>query len=361
MARTPTAEHRYAPDLVLPPGETLVEVIAERGMTQAELAARTGLSAKHINQIVKGIAPITPDTALLLESTTGVSARVWSNLEIAYREHESRVEQAARLQADLGWLDELPINELIKKGWLPKGASPLDRLVGVCRFFGVANRSAWDAVWHKPTAYRTSKAFSSHPGAVAAWLRIGEIEAAAIDCAPFDRTGLNDLLPVLRALTVDPDPGRWWPQLVGQCAEVGVAVIAEPEIKGARINGAARWLTHDKALVQLSLRHRWSDIFWFTLFHELGHLLLHSKKDMFINDVGAHSGVEQEADAFASQLLIPRSAEAALGELTTTADVVAFANTLGIAPGIVVGRLQHESRWPFSRGNDLKQRFVFTE
>lgn len=80
MARTPTAEHRYAPDLVLPPGETLVEVIAERGMTQAELAARTGLSAKHINQIVKGIAPITPDTALLLESTTGVSARVWSNL-----------------------------------------------------------------------------------------------------------------------------------------------------------------------------------------------------------------------------------------------------------------------------------------
>ena len=96
MARTPTAEHRYEPDLVLPPGETLVEVIAERGMTQAELAARTGLSAKHINQIVKGIAPITPDTALLLESTTGVSARVWSNLEIAYREHESRLEQAAR-------------------------------------------------------------------------------------------------------------------------------------------------------------------------------------------------------------------------------------------------------------------------
>lgn len=361
MARTRAAEYRYEPDLVLPPGETLIEVLAERGMTQSELAARTGLSAKHINQIVKGLAPITPDTALLLESTTGVSARVWSNLEVAYREYESRQEQAERLAADLDWLEDLPINELIRRGWVQRGASPIDRLLSVCRFFGVANRAAWDAVWHKPTAYRTSKAFSSRPGAVAAWLRIGEIEAAGIECAPFDRSGLNELLPELRALTLDSDPAQWWPKLVSQCAEVGVAVVAEPEIKGARINGAARWLTQDKALVQLSLRHRWSDIFWFTLFHELGHVLLHSKKDMFINDVGAHSGVEQEADAFASQLLIPRSAEAGLGELNTTADVRAFAKKLGIAPGIVVGRLQHDSRWPFNRGNDLKQRFIFAE
>lgn len=357
MTRT---EFRYEPDHVFPPGETLVEVLAERGMTQAELAARTGLSAKHINQIVKGIAPISPDTALRLESTTGVPARVWSNLEIAYREHETRQERAERLEEDLGWLDDLPINELIHRGWVQKGSTSVDLLVSVCQFFGVANRSAWDAVWHKPTSYRTSKAFSSHPGAVAAWLRIGEIEASAIDCAPFDKAGLAELLPDLRAMTRDPEPSRWWPRLVGRCSEVGVAVVAEPEIKGACINGAARWLTHDKALVQLSLRHRWSDIVWFTIFHELGHVLLHSKKDAFIND-GAQSGVEQEADAFASRLLIPRTAEASLGELKTTSDVEAFATRLGIAPGIVVGRLQHEGRWPFSRGNDLKQRFVLVE
>lgn len=359
MAKNPAPAHRYEPDLVLPPGDTLLEVLDERGMTQAELAARTGLSAKHINQITKGAASITPDTALLLESATGVSARVWSNLEIAYREHESRQEQAARLESELGWLQELPINELIRKGWIEKGLAPVDRLRAVCRFFGVANRAAWDAVWHKPTAYRTSKAFSSQPGAVAAWLRIGEIEAASIECARFDRSALTELLPELRSLTRDPEPESWWPRLVCRCAEAGIAVVAEPEIKGARINGAARWLTPDKALVQLSLRHKWSDIFWFTLFHELGHLLLHSKKDMFINDVGAHSGVEQEADAFASQLLIPRSAEAALADLTSRSDVEAFAVQIGIAPGIVVGRLQHDQRWPFNRGNDLKQRFEF--
>lgn len=359
MGTTPTTAYTYAPNLVLPPGDTLLEVLEERGMTQAELAARTGLSTKHINQIAKGRAPVTTETSLLLERATGVTARVWSNLEIAYREHTYRIEEAARLEHDLEWLDSLPTKELIRRGRLKESESRLDLLAGVCTFFGVANRAAWEALWHKPTAYRKSKAFSSNPECVAAWLRIGEIEAAAIECAPFNRADLNHLIGDLRALTCEPDPQCWWPELVDRCAAVGVAVIAEPEITGARINGATRWLTPQKALIQLSLRHRWSDIFWFTFFHEVGHLLLHSKKDTFINDIGAHSGVEQEADGFASQVLIPREYEADLADISSAADVVQFAERLGIAPGIVVGRLQHDKRWPYNRGNHLKQRFVF--
>jgi HTH-type transcriptional regulator/antitoxin HigA len=142
---------------------------------------------------------------------------------------------------------------------------------------------------------------------------------------------------------------------------VGVAIVLEPEIKGARIAGAARWLTPDKAMVQLSLRHRWSDIFWFTVFHELGHIVLHSKKDVFINDPGPHSGAELEADAFAAQLLIPRDNEARLGTLQSDDDVRTFADEIGIGPDIIVGRLQHEGRWAFSRGNSLKHRFIFTQ
>ena len=141
---------------------------------------------------------------------------------------------------------------------------------------------------------------------------------------------------------------------------MGVVVVAEPEIKGARINGAARWLGPDRALLQLSLRHKWSDIFWFTFFHEAGHLLLHSKKQAFINDVGEHSGVEQEADAFASQALIPERYVAELASLTTQDDVIDFAGRVGVAPGIVVGRLQHDGRWPYKQGNALKQRLAFS-
>jgi HTH-type transcriptional regulator / antitoxin HigA len=359
-AMAPTTDNRYEPDLVLPPGDTLDELLDDIGMTQAELAKRTGLSTKHINQIVNGAAAITPETALLLERATGVGARTWSNLEVAYREYVSRKQEEERLTADIGWLDELPIKEMIKRGCIEKRDRAIDTLREVCRFFGVADKSAWETLWHKPTAYRTSKAFTSDPGAVAAWLRLGELQAVKVDCQAFDKAALTAALDDFRALTCEPDPSTWWPQLVERCRAAGVAVVGEPEIKGARINGAARWLAPDKALVQVSLRYRWNDIFWFTFFHEIGHLLIHSKKDAFINDVGAHSGAEQEADGFASQVLIPRRHEADLAELTTLQDANDFAEAIGVAPGVVVGRLQHDGRWPYSKGNDLKQRFVFS-
>lgn len=351
--------YRYEPEVVFPPGETLSERIEDIGMTQVDLAARTGLSTKHINQIIQGVAAVTPETALLLEHATRTPARVWNNLEVAYREHLSRAAEAERLTADVDWLDELPVKQLVTRRLIKKCSSPVDQLREVCTFFGVADRSAWETLWHKPTAYRTSKAFASHPGALAAWLRIGEIRAADIDCSPYNRSGLIELLPDLRATTQERDPKVWFPQLVERCAAVGVAVVAEREITGARVNGAARWLTSTKALVQLSLRHKWSDIMWFTFFHEIGHVLEHSKKETFINDAGHHSGIEQEADAFASQLLIGRQHEPELAALKTLSEVRQFAQRIGIAPGIVVGRLQHDGRWPYNKGNDLRQRLEF--
>jgi HTH-type transcriptional regulator/antitoxin HigA len=356
---TAASEYPYEPDVVLPPGDTLAEVLDQRDMKQTELARRTGLSTKHINQIVNGAAPITPETALVLEKVTGVAARVWNNLEVTYREFVSRQDEDEKLASDLDWLQELPIKELIQRGCIRKATRPVDTLREVCKFFGVANRATWEAVWHKPTAYRSSQAFASHPGAVAAWLRIGEQRSSEVECKPFDKAVLAMTLDELRWLTLETDPAVWWPLLVQKCSDVGVAVVAEPEIKGARINGAARWLAPDKAIVQLSLRHRWSDIFWFTLFHELAHLLIHSKKDAFINDVGGHSGVEQEADAFASQVLVPRRFESELTQLSTIADVIEFADRIQVLPGIVVGRLQHDGRWPFNKGNELKQRLTF--
>lgn len=351
----------YKPDVVLPPGETLAEVLESSGMTQAELAKRTQLSPKHVNQIVRGVAPITADTAILLERATHVPARVWNNLEVAFRDFESRREEETELAEDVGWLEELPVKQLIDRGWLERGSTPVDQVRKVCQFFGVANRAAWETLWHKPTAYRKSRAFTSDPGAVAAWLRIGELLSAEIETERYDRSRFESLLNDIRAMTCESDPKKWWPELQEKCAAVGVAVVAEPETKGARINGATRWLSGSKALIQLSLRHKWSDIFWFTFFHEAGHLLIHTKKETFINDKGAHSGVEEEADAFASKVLIPRNVEPVLADLKTVNDVRSFAADIGVAPGIVVGRLQHDGRWPFNRGNELKQRFEFVE
>ncbi|WP_420625603.1 ImmA/IrrE family metallo-endopeptidase [Candidatus Poriferisodalis sp.] len=360
MGATSKPRYPYEPDTVFPPGDTLAEWLDERGMTQAELAARTGLSTKHVNQIVKGVAPVTPETALGLESVTRVPAHLWNSLEVSYRSYLTRCAEGERLAQDTGWLDELPVAELVRRGRIEKRSSGAERVKEVCTFFGVASAAAWRGLWQQPAAaYRASKAFTKNPGAVAAWLRIGEIEGSAIECGEFSKSSLRALLPELRSLTTEPDPDVWVPAVRERFRRVGVAFVVEPEIRGSRLNGATKWLAANKALVQISTRQKRHDIAWFTLFHEIGHLLLHSKKDTFINDgeeQGA-GGVETEADAYAQRVLIPREHEPALGRLHTVDDVERFAASIGIAPGIVVGRLQHMGWWKRSEGNHLRWPF----
>ncbi len=348
----------YEPDLVYAPGETLVEWLDEHGMTQAELAARLGLSAKHVNQITKGSAPITTETALGLEQVTRVPAEFWNNLELNYRTHLTRCAEQERLAQDIGWLNDLPVSELVKRGRIGRGNQGAERVREVCAFFGVASVAAWHDLWERPAAaYRASKAFTKNPGAVAAWLRIGEIEGSKVECEEFDKSALRALLPELRSLTNEADPSVWVPTAQEWFRHVGVAFVVEPEIRGTRLNGATRWLGPNKALVQISTRHKRHDIAWFTLFHEIGHLLLHSKKETFIDDDDSAGPVEQEADAFAARGLIPSEHQPVLGQLHTNDDVVRFARSVGIAPGIVVGRLRHMRWWKHSEGHELLERF----
>lgn len=179
------------------------------------------------------------------------------------------------------------------------------------------------------------------------------------------RTCSLSSLGELRGLT-RLHPHEWHPRLVELCAEAGVAFVVMDTFKGARANGATRWLTPRKALVQLSLRYAWEDIFWFTFFHEAAHVLLHRKKDFFLEGLtpsGDESAdqwedLEREADLFASQMLIPREREAELVTLEIK-EIPAFAEELGIAPAIVVGRMQHEQHLPFSQGNELRRRLTF--
>ncbi len=354
------ARYTYEPDVVFPPGDTLAEWLNERGMTQAELATRAGLSTKHVNQIVKGAAPITTETALGLERVTGVPTHVWNNLEMFYRSHLTRRAEQKRLANDAEWLEQLPVGELVKRGKIERREGAAERVSEICSFFGVANPAAWRKMWQQPgAAYRASQAFVRDPGAVAAWLRMGEIEATKINCAPFDKSTLLDVVDELRRLTHERDPATWVPKAQVLCASTGIAFVVEPEIAKTRLNGATRWLSPRKALIQISTRHKRHDIAWFTLFHEIGHLVLHSKKDTFINDGEEQEagGVEKEADAYAQQVLIPRQREAAFGTLHTDKDVERFAASIGIAPGIVVGRLQHMGWWKRSEGNDLRWPF----
>ena len=122
-------------------------------------------------------------------------------------------------------------------------------------------------------------------------------------------------------------------------------------------------MTKDKALTQLSLRYKTNDQFWFTFFHESGHILKHGKSEIFIEDHGMDDEKEQEADQFAASALIPPSAFRKLREirLYSRQAVRGFAEEAGIAPGIVVGRLQHEGLVPHKNLNGLKTKFTWAE
>lgn len=350
----------YAPDFAVPPGETLLEVLQERGLSQADLARRAGLSLKHVNLVAQGKVPISTEVALRLERVTGVAAAVWTNLENQYQEAHARLAERAALAADVDFLERFPIAGMVAKGLLTRRAAPVDRLRELLGLLGVASPEAWDATWAATAAsLRASRAHTPDTGALAVWLRLGELQAAGIPCRPWSRKAFQSSLSAMRALTCGEDPTEWFPELVAMCASAGVALVVVEELPGTRTHGATRWLASDKALIQLSLRYRWSDIFWFSFFHEAKHVLDQAKRSVILKGPSADERLDEEAaDRFAADLLVPRQHEDRLASLTTLAEVEGFAATLGIHPGIVVGRLQHDDLWPHTKGNQLRQRLA---
>lgn len=353
----------FQPDWASPPGDTLADLLEETGMTQTELAERLGVTLKHVNRIVNGAATISADVALGLERVFGAPASFWMTREAHYQAATTRIEQRHRFRSSVDWAQRFPLTELRRRGFLNERVAGPDLVEELLRFFGIASPDQWR---DPQAAFRKSLRSESDPYALAAWLREGELDAAAIECGAYDEQRFLEVLDEARGLTrLDPD--GWWPELQKRCATAGVAVVIVKSYPGEKAHGATRWLSPDKALVQLSLRYRWEDIFWFSFFHEAGHVVLHRKKDGFLELApkaqiasGTDLDLEHEANRFASHRLIPAVHERRLRSLTL-AEVEGFAQQLGIAPAIVVGRLHHDKQLPYNHGNALRRRFVFTE
>jgi HTH-type transcriptional regulator/antitoxin HigA len=353
-------DYPYKPDYAVLPGESLVEVLESLSMTQAGLANRMGRPMKTINEIIKGKAAITADTALQLERVLGVPASFWIHLERNYREALARKKDQERLKKQLKWLRQFPVRAMAKSGWI-RAKGGVEQLQELLRFFGVASPEQWRDVWSRAgVAYRRSRVFESDPGAVAAWLRQGEVQAQGIQCAPYEPNRFRKLLGEIRVLTLQP-PDVFQAELVRLCAESGVAVVFVPEFPKLRISGAARWLSPRKALIQLSLRYKTNDHLWFSFFHEAGHILLHGKRSVFIDDGTGSDSKEAKANAFAADLLVPPATYDRLrvtSPLTETA-VLRASKEVGVAPGIIVGRLQHDGLLGDDQMNRLKERFAW--
>jgi len=351
---------RWQPDWAVPPGETLAEALQEREMSQSELARRMDRPVKTINEIVNGKAAITADTAIQLERALGISATFWNALEAQYRERLARGRAEEELAASAPWLEGFPIGDLTKHGLIPRTSRKGGLVEALLSYFRVSSPAAWEREWMAPSAsFRSSPTFASAPKAVAAWLRWGEIEAADVDTAPFDARRFREALVEIRRLTRREPFLQILRRVQDLCASAGVAVVVTPELRGARLSGAARWLTSDKALIQLSYRHKSDDHFWFSFFHEAGHLLERKRRNyLHADDEAGGDGAEEAADRFARDALLPPQA---YKDFTATNDfgeeaVRAFAKEQGVAQGIVVGRLQRDGLVPRTHLNPLKRR-----
>jgi len=352
--------NEYEPDYVSPPGETLEEILNDRETSQIDLARRTGRTSKFINEIIKGKARITPDFALELERVMGIPDSFWNNRQRHYDAFKTRKKESEALMKSIEWAKKFPYSKMAGFKCVPDINDKLERLKNLLNFFGVASPDAWHTTWDNTIAscnYRKSAKFSTDEYALAAWLRRGELVAHAIECRKYNRTNFMKALRKIRGLTT-LCPNEFQPKLIDICRLCGVVVAFIPEFPKTA-SGATRWITPSKALIQLSLKYKTNDHFWFTFFHEAAHILFHQKRPIFIEDGNASNAHEQEADDFATEWLIPSNEYYAFIDQCRSSriskhSIKSFAEKIGIAPGIIVGRLQHNKKILHSHCNDLK-------
>ena len=355
------ATYPYQPDYAVPPGWVVEEHLQSQNLSPAELARRCGRSAKLISEIITGKAPIEPKTALQFEKVLGLDASIWLGIEARYQLHRAREVEAREAAGAISWAKTLPLKELVRRGKIDKPASDFDAVSKLLSFFGVASVEAWHTKYERlSVAYRHSPSFESDKMALATWLRLGELEAEQQECADYNEAQFRRALREMRGLT--QAPLRDALEKVRQLGnESGVALALVKPLPKTALSGAAWWLTPRKAVIQLSARHKTDDHLWFSLFHEAAHILLHSKKRVFIDGTKADeepTDIETEANQCAANFLIPPNdwEQFVATSLYDESAIRQFAEEQGIAPGVVVGRLQHERQLPWSQLNTLKVR-----
>lgn len=357
----------FRPNWASPPGATIADILNQKDLSTADFADCINKPADFANDLIAGREALSIEIARTLERALGAPFTFWLTREAQYREDSARQEKRKGSEIPRDWLSELPVGDMIKYGWInPKSRSIIDRAEACLNFFAVPDIPSWREEYsniQNVVAFRTSFAFDSYPGAVASWLRQGEIEAASIDCREWDSEGFRKALPEIRSLTRKRKPDRFMPLLKTLCAEYGVAVAIVRAPTGCRASGATRFLSQTKALLFLSFRYRTDDHFWFTFFHEAGHLLLHDKKAIFLEGaelVSTHE--EEEANQFAADVLIPEEFHTEMRNLDTNyRAIMKFARRVGVSPGIIVGQLQHRGCIKRNQLNYLKSRISWLD
>jgi HTH-type transcriptional regulator/antitoxin HigA len=366
------AETSFQPDWFSKPGDTLLTLMEQHELKSEDLALKLGCSHAVVRGLLSGAVAIDADLAVALSKHVGGTPKFWQLRQTKYQGALSRAAEAVPTKAGADWVKKFPHGDMAKNGWIKQSRTREQLIKAYLAYFGVNNPAEWEdryADFLKLTAFRTSPTYQSKVGALSAWLRQGEIEAAQLLCARWNPKGLRKRLEEIRVFTKTKNPGYFLPRVMRICAELGVAVVFIRAPSGCTASGATRFLTPNKAIVLLSFRYLSDDHFWFTFFHELGHLLLHKDNLTFIDgfafvdrEESVSNQMEKEANDFSARVLIPENRRDELMDLKPNRDsIIRFAYSVGVSAGIVVGQLQHHNVLKPHQMNFLKRRFDWQE
>ena len=340
--------------IATPPGATIKEQLIDRGMSQKEFAARMNMSEKHISKLINGEVQLTPDCAVRLEMVLGVYAKFWNNLEAVYREKLIKVEAENSMEQDEEIARQFPYSEMAKYGWVPVTRNIKEKVINLRKYFGVVELSLLGNRQITRIACRRLAVTEKSDLALMAWAQRAKVIARGMEAKPINVKRLTGKLDEIRNMTL-MTPEQFCPKLNFLLSECGVALVFLPHLSGSFLHGAT-FLDGNKIVLGLTARGSDADKFWFSLFHELGHIIL----GHIGNADGTSEQDEDAANEWAKDQLIPADAFINFREKRVfSIDAVnAFAKLIHIAPGIVVGRLQSEGEIKHNMLNELKEHYV---
>ncbi|KAB7885198.1 HigA family addiction module antitoxin [Poseidonibacter ostreae] len=358
----------YQSDLAIHPGEYLEEVLEDLSMSQSDLSHRIDRPAQMVNEIINGKKSITPTTALQLEDVLGVPAHIWTGLENEYQMVLAKELERELEREETKLLVKFPYLDLSKMGLVKETRKAIEKVEELKRFFKVSKLSHLCNVKAYEPAFRISNHKSISHEAIAAWIRTGVLLSEKIETKVFNKTKLNDSLVEIKNFMNLDNINDAISKIKNTLADCGVAFVMQPHFAKTKVYGATLWANKEKAVLIMTIRGGFSDLFWFNLFHEIGHILLHNKREIFLEDGYSDDSLEKqenEANNFAKNTLIDKDSykEFIKNNSITTSSVQKFAKTNNIKVSIIVGRLMHEEIITYKdyKYTSLRDRYSWTK
>lgn len=351
-------------DYAVAPGEFLAEWLEETSTTQQEAAHLYGCSRKHINEIVNGRAPVTPETALKLERLTGIAADSWLRFEARYRLDLARLQDAAELAQHAA---KVPANTAkylralgVTKATQRNPGQLVADLLGFhrCGTWESFENGLADATQGEfALAALTESKTRFDQVACATWLRAGETTAAFEHAQrlEYDPEKLRALLPALRQRAASPDASLL-SDLADLLAGAGVTFMMLNPPDGLPLYGMTRWINKRVPVIQQSGRRAKDGFIIWTFFHELGHVLNDPRGQThfeFKNDAARTSAAEKNANNFAYAILFGDGGMQPFAGASSDRAIADVAKKVGVSPGVAVHQLHRRRMLDYSHGNRL--------